>query len=141
MLAGAGYGALEGGVSAYGDQKDWTPDPVKIGTGALEGAALGSGGAGLGSLYGKVFGKRLPVPPEEQTRGWIKQGLETGGNIMQGGDNPVTQSAMAIATGGYGPAIARGMRWLGEPAATRIDPAAGAATRDALAKMLAGIGT
>jgi hypothetical protein len=31
------------------------------------------------------------------------------------------------------------MRWLGEPAATRVDPAAGAAARDALAKMMIGM--
>lgn len=144
MAAGAGWGALEGAGSTYMHQPNWIPSSDEAGDilkGAAGGAVAGAGGAKLGQVGGDIYSRLAgkTVPNVDQSRGLIRQGLETGGNILQGGDTPLGQGAMAILTHGYGPAVSRAMRWMGTPAATRVDPAAGAAARDALAKMMIGM--
>lgn len=61
--AGGLIGALEGGISAYGNQKDWTPDVGNIAYESGKGALLGSGAAKAGEWLGKGWNKMFPEAP------------------------------------------------------------------------------
>jgi len=134
---GAGYiksalgygteGALQGATQAaiQGDNT-WT------------GAGKGFAGGAAGATVGNVMDRGVHMPLQATGKA-----LNVFGNIAKGGENPLTQSAMAIATHGYGPVAGRTAQAAGDflsSIPTRALQAQGTSARDAFAKMLTGMG-
>lgn len=155
--AGGLFGALEGAATAYGNQKDWTPDVSNIAYEAGKGALLGSGAAKAGEIIGKGFSKIAPeapvqgpsLPPSDPKLSRVgtavhavaKQPLSTTVPIDVGlnavGLPPVvsgTARAARVARPFFKPQS--------QPGAAPIqpEPEAAAALRDLFAKMSAGYG-
>src|SRR5262245_59246704 len=127
MLGYGTEGALQGATQAA-IQGDST---VK---GAVKGFVGGAGGATVGNVMDR--GLRFPV------QGTAKV-LDTFGNIAKGGENPLTQGAMALATHGYGPVVGRTSQAAAgylSSIPTRAFQTQGSSARDAFAKMLIGMG-
>lgn len=154
-VVGGGFGALEGAASTYGHQKNWIPDlqgAEDIAVGAGKGAALGGLGAKAGEWLGKgwsaLTGSKVPVQAPQGGSRYPRAiaAMDAASHIAKGGDNPLAQGGMAIATHGYGPAasaiLKQGAGVLSSlpPKTTMLDPHVSEAARDAFAKMLMGYG-
>jgi len=152
MGVGALAGAAEGAASAYGHQEGWVPgwDVLK---GAGEGAAFGAGGAKLGEWAGRgwnrMFGETPPVPAPTGEPKLSR----VGSAVHSASQVPLTTTVpidLALAHFGVPPIVsgtaktARLVRPLFKPqlppAARPLEPAAAAAARDALARMMIGYG-
>jgi hypothetical protein len=157
MAAGAGWGALEGAGSTYMHQPNWIPssdEAVDILKGGAGGAVAGAGGAKLGQwggdIYSKLAGKTVANPQagEKTVLGKVADFVEPMA-LRQKRSLPlwkrvVTEAGLAHL--GVPPAVTTGgaslLNWLGKGSvkgATMVDPTAGAASRDALAKMMIGL--
>jgi hypothetical protein len=153
--AGALAGGLEGAASAYGHQEGWVPgwDVLK---GAGEGAAFGAGGAKIGEWAGRgwnrMFGETPPVPvptgpPPVPQMGRVGSAVQSFGSLPRSTTVPI-DAALAmmhmppVVTGASSAAEQVGKLFKPQlpPAARPPEPAAAAAARDMLAKMMIGYG-
>jgi hypothetical protein len=153
MAGGALAGGLEGAASAYGHQEGWVPgwDVLK---GAGTGIVAGAGGAKLGEWAGRgwnrMFGEApppMPAPTGEPKMGRIGTAVHSASKVPLTTTVPID---LALAHFGVPPVVsgtaktARLVRPLFKPqlppAARPPEPAAAAAARDMLAKMMIGYG-
>src|SRR5262245_41987984 len=119
MLAGAGYGGLEGGVSAYLHQPNWIPtaeDQQKIAGETAKGAVLGS----VGTKAGEWAGKGISAPTGSNMLNTAPQGVlsKLGDYVKPLADMSLTNAMLADAIGLGGVAtgaktFAKGLNWLG----------------------------
>lgn len=156
--AGGLFGALEGGITAYGNQEDWTPDLGNIAYESGKGALLGSGAAKAGEWLGKGWSKIAPgeapvhgppTPPSDPKLSKVgtavnfaaKQPLSTTVPIDVGlhslGLPPLASGAARTAR-----VVAPAFQPKAQPGVGPIqpEPEAAAALRDYFSRMLAGYG-
>ena len=157
MGMGALYGGLEGAASAYGHQRDWTPEWGNIARETGQGMVLGSGGAKLGEWIGKGLDKVIPDyvpsrPPPVQAPQAPRVG-KVGTAIQNFGSLPRTTTVPAdalltmlhlppVVTAGSTVASQAGKLFRPNvpPAARPPEPASAQVMRDLLAKVMIGYG-
>ena len=157
MAGGALAGGIEGAASAYGHQEGWVPgwDVLK---GAGTGAAFGAGGAKIGEWIGRGLDKAIPDyvpsnPPPVQAATAAPQLGRVGSAVQSFGSLPrsTTIPIDAVLSMLHMPPVVTGASTVAEqagklfkpqlpPGARPPEPAAAAAARDMLAKMMIGYG-